>query len=85
MGLLPTFVLESFWRSISTHLTWISSGDWIDRRRHSKTSIYAINQLVFLLLEIQVEMFKDYMSFFTTKLVIATWLMNSEIFFCRSD
>ena len=46
-GLLPTSVLESFWRSISTHLTWISCGDWIDRRRHSKTFLFAINQLVF--------------------------------------
>jgi len=35
-----------------------------------------------LLLEIQVELFKDYMSFFETILVIAAWLMNSiEIFY----
>jgi len=34
-----------------------------------------------LLLEIQVELFKDYMSFFTTKLAITAQLMNSiEIF-----
>jgi len=50
-GLPPTFVLESFWRSISTHLTWISCADWIDCRRHSKTFIFAVNQLVFCYLK----------------------------------
>ena len=81
-GLLPTFVLESFWRSISTYLTWISCGDWIDRRRHSKTFIFAINQLVFCNLKFKSSCSKTtWVVFFTTKLVIAAWLMNSiEIF-----
>ena len=81
-----TFFVRSgkFWGSISTHLTSISCGDWIDRCRHSKTVIFAINQLVFVLLEIQVELFKDYMSFFTTILAVATWLKQKH-FTIRSN
>ena len=84
-GLLPTFVLESFWRSISTHLTWISCGDWIDRRRHSKTFIFSINQLVFCYLK-----FKS--SYSKTRWVFYNQTSNSGLtdelywdFFCRSD
>ena len=84
-GLLPTFVLESFWRSISRHLTWISCGDWIDRRRHSKTFIFAINQLVFCYLRLKSSCSKTTWVFYT-KLVIAAWLINSiEIFAAQND
>ena len=86
-GLLPMFVLESFWRSISTHLTWISCGDWTDRHRHRKTLIFAIHQLVFLLLEIQVELFKDYMSFMSFLHQTCNSGLTDKLYwdFCRSD
>ena len=32
---------------ISTHLTWIPCGDWIDRRRHSKTLSFCCQSALF--------------------------------------
>jgi len=80
-GLLLTSVLESFWRLISMHLTWISCGDWIDRRRHSKTLSFLLSSARFFATWNSSRAVQRLRDFFTTKLVIAAWLINSiEIF-----
>jgi len=86
-GLLPTSVLESFWRLISTHLTWISCGDWIDHRRHSNTLSFLLPiSSFFSYLKFKSSCSKTTWVFFTSKLVIAAWLIDSiEVFSAQID
>jgi len=81
-GLLPTSVLESLWRLISKHLTWVPCGNWTDRRRHIKTLSFFLSSSSFFATWNASRTVQRLHEFsFTTKLVIAAWLMNSiEIF-----
>ena len=86
-GLLPTSVLESLWRLISKHLTWVPCGNWTDRRRHSKTlSFFLSSSSFFCYLKCKSNCSKTTRAFFYNQ-TCNSGLTNELYwdFFCRSD